>query len=337
MNSTADERIPISVLMPVYNAEQYLEEAIESILNQTWTDFEFLIINDGSSDGSEEIIKRYAEKDERIKWRSRCNRGLSRTLNELLSMANGKYLARMDADDSSREDRLEIQYQYMEKHTEVSVLGSPIHIMGTNETRMGLFYDSDEVRGIRLMFRNAGVAHPTAFLRASFIFDNKIRYDEDNIGSEDYQLWCDIICAGGVISGIKHSLLDYRIVEGSMSDKYSDKGEEGINKAKEQLLRRFGKFTDEEISEICKFFDLKHTVNAEVLSLAFSKIQSENKKKGLYDNGLLKKELGLQWAWSAALRVKHQRNFSMLRLRYLMNFIPPNRWGYILKNVIRSK
>ena len=113
----------ISVLMPVYNAAPYLAEAIESILNQTFTDFEFLIIDDGSTDRSAEIVNAYARKEERIRFLSRENRGLPATLNELASMARAPLLARMDADDISTPDRFEKQVAFLADSPDVIVAG----------------------------------------------------------------------------------------------------------------------------------------------------------------------------------------------------------------------
>ncbi|HEY4799706.1 MAG TPA: glycosyltransferase family 2 protein, partial [Bacteroidia bacterium] len=121
----------ISVLMPVYNAEKYLCEAIDSILQQTFTDFEFLIIDDGSTDKSVDIIRSYSDK--RIVLTTKpCNTGLIDTLNMGIQLARGKYIARMDADDISVAGRLKSQYQYMENNPDVLVVGSLYQCIGTD-------------------------------------------------------------------------------------------------------------------------------------------------------------------------------------------------------------
>ena len=113
----------VTVLMPVYNAEQYLREAIGSILHQTFTDFEFIIINDGSTDRSEEIIKSYT--DTRIRYyKNESNLKLIATLNKGFDLAGGKYIARMDADDISLPNRLQLQFELMEKNPEVGLCGT---------------------------------------------------------------------------------------------------------------------------------------------------------------------------------------------------------------------
>jgi glycosyltransferase involved in cell wall biosynthesis len=114
----------VSVLMSVYNGEKYLGQAIESILQQTFTDYEFLILDDGSSDDSGKIIESYRRKDKRIKAFSQENVGLAESLNTLLKHSKAEYLARMDADDVSRPQRFTKQVEYLDKHEEVGVLAT---------------------------------------------------------------------------------------------------------------------------------------------------------------------------------------------------------------------
>ena len=109
--------------MPVYNAKRYLEEAIESILGQTFRDFEFLIIDDGSTDRSLAILKRYAAQDARIRLSSRTNAGYVVRLNEMLHQARGDLVARMDADDVALPERFAQQVEFLRSHPEVDVVG----------------------------------------------------------------------------------------------------------------------------------------------------------------------------------------------------------------------
>src|SRR5688572_15938883 len=110
--------------MPVYNVEKYVAEAIESILQQTFTDFEFLIIDDGSKDGSLAICREYEKKDPRVKVLTQANTGISRALNKLIEISRGEFLARMDSDDTTAPRRFEIQLQYLREPPEVVVVGS---------------------------------------------------------------------------------------------------------------------------------------------------------------------------------------------------------------------
>ena len=129
----------ITVLMSVYNGERYLHEAIESILNQTFTDFEFLIINDGSTDSTRDIITSYT--DSRIRLiDNEQNIGLTKSLNKGIDLARGKYIARMDADDISMPERLEVQYNFLEKNIEYSLVSSGAYLIDENNNQIGELY-----------------------------------------------------------------------------------------------------------------------------------------------------------------------------------------------------
>src|SRR5678816_4165512 len=110
----------VSIVMPVYNAAAYLAEAVDSILAQTFRDFQFVIVNDGSTDRSTAILERYAHRDQRIKLISRPNTGIVGALNDGLAEATGDYIARMDADDVSTPNRLAVQVDYLDKHLDVA-------------------------------------------------------------------------------------------------------------------------------------------------------------------------------------------------------------------------
>ena len=114
----------VSVIMSVYNGERFLVQAIESILNQTFTDFEFLIMNDGSTDRTQKILEKYQKKDNRIKLFTQKNKGLAKSLNFLIKQAKGEYIARMDADDISLPNRLSLQVKYLDQYIEKGVVAS---------------------------------------------------------------------------------------------------------------------------------------------------------------------------------------------------------------------
>ena len=119
----------VSVIMAVHNAEAYLDAAVKSILNQSFTDFEFIIIDDGSTDGSRNKLGEYSRKDNRVRLISRANKGLTPSLNEGLKLARGQYIARMDADDVASPVRLGVQVQYLYDHPQVSLLGGAYELI----------------------------------------------------------------------------------------------------------------------------------------------------------------------------------------------------------------
>lgn len=177
---------PITVLMPVYNAEQYLNEAIDSILQQTFRDFDFLIINDGSSDKSEEIILAY--NDSRIRYvKNEKNIGLVATLNKGIDLIDTKYIVRMDADDLSVSHRLEVLYQFMENHPDIGVFSSALERFGRESAIWISPQHNDEIKA-RLLF-DSSIAHAPCIMRTKLLKENKIYYRDIHPHMEDHDLW----------------------------------------------------------------------------------------------------------------------------------------------------
>ncbi len=206
----------ISIIMPVYNTdEKYLRPAVESILNQTFKDFEFLIINDGSINNAEEVILSY--QDERINYiKNEKNLGLIKTLNKGLNLANGEYIARMDSDDISLPERFERQIDFLEKNTNIGILGTWYEWFPKQRV-MKSFTDSRDIKECLLLMNNA-LGHPTVMLRKSAIDKFKIRYDENALYVEDYALWLSLINKVE-FANISEVLLKYRRHSGSICKK----------------------------------------------------------------------------------------------------------------------
>jgi len=176
----------VSVLMPVYNGEKYLREAIDSILNQTFTNFEFIIINDASADNSRAIIENC--NDERIRLLNNDqNQGLPYCLNRGLDAARGEYIARMDADDISLPERLEKQIAFMEEHNEIGLCGTWIKYFGEKDLVLAFPSDDATIR-CKLLFEN-NIAHPSVVVRRSLLVDNNLFYNPAFKFAEDYDLW----------------------------------------------------------------------------------------------------------------------------------------------------
>lgn len=207
----------VSVVMPAYNSEKYIGEAIESILNQAYTDFEFIIINDGSTDRTKEIIDSY--NDSRIVYlENEKNAGIVVTLNKGLDFATGEYIARMDADDIAVENRLEKQVTYMEKNKNVGLLGTGIRVFGDEiEASDRVFTTDTKQLKAELLFSSC-IAHPTVMIRRSVLEQNKLRYNSEFAGAEDYCLWWEISKVCG-ISTLPDILLNYRIHASQITQK----------------------------------------------------------------------------------------------------------------------
>lgn len=180
----------VSVLMPVYKTdEKFLREAIESILNQTFKDFEFLILDDCPDDTRENIVKSY--KDKRIKYsKNEKNMGITPSRNKLIDMAKGEYLAVMDHDDVSLPERFAKQVAYLDAHKDVGVVSCKVMSMIRGKASKNPTNSND----IKLALMSvSAMAHPASMIRKSVLTENKIRYEEEFSPSEDYALWCRLI------------------------------------------------------------------------------------------------------------------------------------------------
>ena len=179
----------VSVVMPVYNSSQYLQEAIDSIRNQTYTNWELLIINEfGSEDGSREIVKLNAEKDPRIKlYQNEKRLGLAESLNLGMRISNGKYIARMDADDLSHSTRLEKQVRIMEADESIGICGTYQHHFGPNIDWVHKPPVNPETCKANLLF-DCDLCHSTLMLRKEVFLSNQLFYDSTYM-AEDFELW----------------------------------------------------------------------------------------------------------------------------------------------------
>ena len=175
--------------MSVYNGEKYLSEAIESILIQTYKNFEFIIIDDGSTDKSFEIIHHYQKQDNRIILISRENRGLIASLNEGIKKAQGKYIVRMDADDISVPTRFEVQVKFMEANSDIGISGSAVIRFGENiKTVTWKLLKNNEAIKSELLFSST-FAHPSVIMNKTMIFKYNLFYDNQFLHAEDFELW----------------------------------------------------------------------------------------------------------------------------------------------------
>jgi len=212
----------ISVIMPVYNAADHLKEAIESILDQTFTDFEFLIFNDGSSDHSRDIVISYA--DNRIRFfDDPINRGYTTQLNKGLAIASGKYIARMDADDIALPTRFAQQYYFMEANPEITVCGTFFQFIGMEDRFRNFNWvsetDPDRIK-INLLF-DCAICHPTVIIRNEHLRSSEIKYKVALEPSEDYEMWITLSKVFK-LTNLPDCLLQYRISGNQVSGKSNE-------------------------------------------------------------------------------------------------------------------
>ncbi len=198
----------VSVVLPVYNGEAFLREAVDSILTQTLRELELLVVDDFSTDSSRRIAEDFAQRDERVKVITNAQgKGLVGALNTGLAAAAGTYIARMDADDVSLPHRLQRQVDFMESHPRVGVCGAWFHIMGS-ETVIRHPEDHDDIK-IR-MLGHCSLTHPAVMLRKSVLEKHQLRYDEAfREAAEDYHLWIRL-AAVTELANVPEILLEYR-------------------------------------------------------------------------------------------------------------------------------
>ena len=204
----------ISVIMSVYNGEKYLKESLESILRQTFTDFEFLIIDDSSTDKTLQILQQYQNKDKRVRiFTNQENLGLTKSLNILLRKTRGKYIARMDADDISLPDRLLKQYLFLEEHKDIFLVGTGAYIIDEKGSVLSISEPLTKWREVekRLPLRNC-IYHP------SIMFRNKgYMYRDKFIYAQDYDFYLNALTKGEKLTNMSDHLVKYRVVKTSIS------------------------------------------------------------------------------------------------------------------------
>ena len=215
--------IAVTVLMSVYNDEKFLSGGIESILNQTFTNFEFLIINDASTDSTSAILQEYARKDSRVRvLNNENNMGLTVSLNNGLNSALGKYIARLDSDDISLKQRLERQVNFLDKHPKIGVLGSGAEIIDVDGNITGKFTPSTSPAVIRwrLLFGNC-MLHSTVMFRRDIVLQAG-GYPSDCFIAQDYDLWSRLMFKTDICQ-LPDTLVNYRQNTNAISIKNFDK------------------------------------------------------------------------------------------------------------------
>ena len=199
--------------MPAYNAEKYLDKSITSILGQSFKDFEFIIIDDGSKDKTKQILNKFKSKDKRIKLIfNKKNLGLPKSLNKGLKKSKGKYIARMDADDISSKKRLEVQYNFLEKNAKIFLAGSSAIVIDKKDQKIGLlrkFNNSEKIA--KKLEKSNCLIHPSIMFRN----EKGIHYREKFKASEDYELYLRFLSEGKSLTSIPEFLIKYRISDES--------------------------------------------------------------------------------------------------------------------------
>ena len=301
----------ISLIMSVYNGEDYLAETVESVLCQTFTEWEFIIINDCSTDNTSKILAEYASKDARVKVHTNeTNLRLPSSLNKALSLAEGKYIARMDADDICMPDRLQKQYDFMEANPNVDLsscrfltLKNGVYSSGG----CGGKGDSESIKALLLVTNP--ILHPGIIAKADVI--KELGYDKNFTCTEDMELWTRFVLNNKRVEILSEYLMIYRLHDKQITETTLDKQKNEVIKIQKTYLSQLLKPMTEEqeefyingiyfrkninVSKFIEFYRWAKSVNNKTnnfdkyaLKYAFFEILAEYKRKGISKTDLIK-------------------------------------------------
>ena len=301
----------ISLIMSVYNGEDYLAEAIESVLNQSFREFELIIINDCSTDSTSEILSKYASLDQRVKVHTNeVNLRLPSSLNKAISLAQGKYVARMDADDICLSNRLQSQYDFMESNPSVDLSSCKFFTLKNgviSSGGCGLKCDNESIKALLLVTNP--ILHPGIIAKADVI--RSLSYDKNFTCTEDMELWTRFITSGYKVEILSEYLMIYRLHDKQITEttlekqrkevvaiqkKYCANLLEAMDSEKESFYTK-GIYFTEVISadKFCEFYKWlkavnrrKKAIDSDALNYAMFEILAEYKRKGVSKPDLIK-------------------------------------------------
>ncbi len=286
----------VTVIMSVYNGEKYIGEAVESILNQTYKDFELLIINDGSTDSSKDIIYLYDDKRIRL-INNKRNIGLTRSLNKGIRLSQSEYVARMDADDVSLPTRLEKQVKFMDANDDIALCGTWFQSIGNNSDVVWKVPEHDEEIRCLMLFHNP-IFHPTVILRRAVLEQFSLSYNPKYRYSQDYDLWVRML-AHSKASNLQEVLLLHRFHAQKIGATNSTAQEKVSNEVRLNLIRNLGiepNYKDLHIHRAVTHAD--YETDPEFLYKVddwFLKLYKANQVKELYAKSTFNRLLFMKW------------------------------------------
>jgi len=310
----------VSVIMPVYNVELYVAEAINSILNQTFTDFELIVLDDCSPDRSAEIVKSFIDK--RIVYhRNEKNQGLAENLNTGLKMAKGKYIARMDGDDVSLPERLMTQVKFLDEHLDIDLCSCALEMFGHDHQIWIRDADPEQVK-ITMLFYSP-VLHATSVWRKSSFDDNGLFYDQNMFPAEDYDLWSRAVFKCKLVN-IPDILYRYRI-HGIQVTKTDDRAAEKILQIQvNYLMKSLPSLKEDSIRNfVSEFLNgcCKTKLQVSQLKVIYHNLLNANDTDLFFRRDLLKKNLNKYYR-SIVFEFLNSNSFSLgnWRLYFDLNF-----------------
>lgn len=221
----------VSVLIPCFNVEKYVESSLNNVITQTYKNLEILVIDDGSTDNTRSILDQFAKKDQRINVvYNKENKGLIKSLNKGIDLAKGEYIARTDADDLVEKNWIEELIYILEKSPEILAIGAHANIINNKNKVLNQITPPEYHQDIiEMMPFSCPIIHPVSIIRSSVFKKNKLCYDENYIYAEDYKLWLEISKIGK-LHNLQKILINYRVHENQISSKRQKEQEETAKK-----------------------------------------------------------------------------------------------------------
>jgi glycosyltransferase involved in cell wall biosynthesis len=287
----------VTVLMPAYNSELYLGEAIESVLKQTFQDFEFIIINDGSTDETGVILDWYRQQDSRIQAYHVHHQGYVPLLNMGCQLAQGKYIARMDADDISLPDRLTKQVAFMEAHLEIGLCGTWVKTIGQTAGLVWTYVADDPNIRCQLLFDSV-LAHPSVMIRRDLFERMGVYYDSCFEPAEDYELWARA-AKYAYLANLPEILLLYRVHIHQVGQRFRPKQLASAGRVRLKQLENLGiqpTTAEFELHQAISQGQFQSTTDFVQRSEAWlNKLKEANGRSSIYPEPTFSRVLGEYW------------------------------------------
>lgn len=306
----------VSVLVPIFNSASYVEEAVYSVINQTFRDFEILLIDDGSTDDTEAILHHLIHLDNRIRLVQREHRGLTESLNEGIRLARGEYIARMDSDDFSRPSRLEKQIKFLNKYPSITVCGCSMEIYEKPGHYWKVPLEHEAIMA-RMLFECC-LFHPTTMFRKSIVSEFGC-YSADRAVAQDYDLWQRMGASGRVrFANLKEPLVRYRTHPELDRSMYKNRQKISADKVRSNFLKQLNIMPSYQEFICHAAFSYPYSANCncdlEACSNWLDRLGAANKQHKVIVSDYLNKELQYRWT---QLCLNISRNNFDVALTYL--------------------
>ena len=317
----------VTVLMPVFNGEAYLRKAIQSILDQTFDDYEFLIIDDGSTDKSRNIIESFS--DPRIRFERYDNhRGTVHVLNSGIKLSRGEYIARMDCDDISLPHRLAYQVRFMDARPDIGVSGSGIRIIKKGKLKNCRYQpESDQELKVALLF-NTCFFHPTVIMKRATV--EHILYPGGLVYTQDYNLWTQL-ARKTRFANLPEVLVYFREHNGQISQKQADLQKNNARQIRKSYLRSIiHDINDDELEIHHEIAETHKSINLIKAKIWLEHLVYLNSQKRVYSTDMFLKEIGKKWWLCCRKKIPHGKDtFDLYKSSYLHKHYSPSTFKYL--------